>query len=38
MQGAWYKPEREGNPKDKLGIANEHELSAIFRIKAGAKN
>ena len=38
-QCAWYKPEKEGNSKDKLGIAYEYEyeLSAIFRVKPGAK-
>lgn len=36
-QCAWYKPEKEGNPKDKLGVAYEYELSAAFRVKAGAR-
>ena len=31
-----YKLEKEGNPKDKLGIVYENEPSAILRGKVGA--
>lgn len=37
-QCAWYKPEKEGKPKDKSVFACEYELSAMFRMKARAKN